>query len=87
MKTIKYWLRDEGETEEDARELTVPSYNNWELLAEVVAEDFYSMCDGCESRWPVSFTIRVGDVVRKFKVDREVTPEFSAKEEQCESSQ
>ena len=57
---------------------TEPDEYDW--LAEEVAEDYHANHDGWEDDWPVTFTIWKGDeCLGKWSVDLEAVPSFSAR--------
>ena len=75
---MKYYIKDHGQTAEDAYKFNSP-FDCPEWDATRAAEDFYNRHDGCECGWPITFTI-VDDAGKEedVTVDCEYSPTFHA---------
>jgi hypothetical protein len=76
---MKYFVKSDGETAEDAKELRDNSVSlDVVTFAEDAAEYYHDNCDGWESSWPIMFTI-IDDRGEEHdvSVDRDFDPTFS----------
>ncbi len=76
---MKYFVKSDGETVEDAKELRSSSASSDVVsFAEEVAEFYHDNCDGWESSWPIMLTI-IDDRGEEHdvSVDRDFDPTFS----------
>jgi hypothetical protein len=76
---MKYYIKDQGMTVEDAYTLPKPFWTDMRSVAEDAAEHFHIYHDGWECSWPITFTI-VNDAGQEFdvEVDRRYDPVFVA---------
>lgn len=75
---IKFWVPEDGETEDDAVELHSLYADDLGWAAEEAAEWYHDNCDGWEASWPKTFRLSNGKECAEFVVDREYTPTFVA---------
>jgi hypothetical protein len=80
---MRYYIKDDGETAEDARELPKAATGAWAGdcagFAEEAAQYVFDNRDGWERSWPIIFTV-IDDagVELDFLVGMEAIPSFSA---------
>ncbi len=80
---MKYFLPDDGETIEAAREPKTRTTNtNYpESYAVEIARYLHEHCDAWEWTWPIEIAVVLGDgSIKMFSVEREMQPYFSARE-------
>ncbi|QHJ77744.1 MAG: hypothetical protein [Bacteriophage sp.] len=82
MATYKYFV--DGESDELYEFESIREYDcnvqiELDLLAELIAEDYYDEYDGWEDNWPIRITIiKDGQEIATFSVNKEYEPVFSA---------
>jgi hypothetical protein len=78
MAIYKYWLRQNGQSLEDA--YTVDSeYRQAKDIASDAAENYHYKRGGLDAQWPVTITVELQNGThRTFEVDREAQPVFFA---------
>lgn len=76
---MKYYLKDQDETIEDAREVPECSETDPQWFAEEAAEHFFQYHDGWDASWPQTITV-VGDEgeEHEFEVALDMSPVFHA---------
>lgn len=81
---MRFFIRDHGETEEDAREVPLSQTDTPILLdevAEIAAQYHHDHECGWGSSWPLGFSIVSDDgTIQDFEVGREEIPAFHATE-------
>ena len=82
MATYKYFVDDESDELyefESIREYDCNVQIELDLLAELIAEDYYDEYDEWEDNWPIRITIiKDGQEIATFSVNKEYEPVFSA---------
>ena len=84
---MKIWYTVPDHDEESRYSCDVPMWaEDRDDQAEECAEHYHDQCDGARDEWPLTFVIHDsedGPEVARFKVERVLTPMFSAREVKC----
>jgi len=72
---VKYWLRDNDQSAEDAYECN-SSFSELIYVAQSAAEDYWDNHDGWESSWPQKICVEVNGETGTFIVHMDTEPVF-----------
>ena len=79
MSKLSFWIKDHGESYDDAEEFDVKWFDGEiEGAASEYAEYYHDNRDGWESSWPIVFSLadETGKYLGDVSVDRESVPHF-----------